>query len=430
MAMQNEPQTQKMEGKSREEVRTKLHNLYGNDYEIVAWDPVLKGGFLGLFQTELVQATFYVKKRQIEPQPEVQSSVYQQTFSNYGSQGIGSSYRQSEEERLASNQQAILQSQNSVLMQNQISMMQEMKDAMDVMKKQINQVTSPARAETHETISRIEELLEKNDFSMSYIKRITERLRSTFSLEYLDDYEKVEKVVVDWIGQSVEIAEEKVHRPPHVFILVGPTGVGKTTTLIKLLTQKYLVNKPKDANYVIKLITTDTMRVGAREQLAGWGTYLNLEVVKAENNDDLRGLYERYKDHCDAIFIDTSGYSPNDSKHIARMKNMLEVPGLNPDIYLMMDSKTKVSDLINIMQNYEPFGYGSVIISKCDEAGVLGNVVSALSEKHKTLSYITTGQSAARDIKRASPLDFIMKLEGFTIDRNHIEEKFNGKGEF
>lgn len=112
------------------------------------------------------------------------------------------------------------------------------------------------------------------------------------------------------------------------------------------------------------------------------------------------------------------------------MKNILEVPGLNPDIYLMMDAKTKARDMINIMQNYEPFGYGSVIISKCDEAGVLGNVISALSEKHKTISYITTGQSAARDIKRVNPLDFIMRLEGFNIDRDHIEEKFNGKGEF
>ena len=429
MVIQNEPQTQKMEGKSRDEVRNKLHNLYGNDYEIIAWDPILKGGFLGLFQTELVQATFYVKKRQIEPQETVKPSY--QSYSNpYNSQGVGSTYRQSEEERLASNQQAIIQSQNSVLMQNQITMMQEMKNAMDAMKMQINQVTSPTRVETHETINRIEELLEKNDFSMSYIKRITERIRSTFSLEHLDNYQTVERIVVDWIGQSVNIAEEKVHRPPHVYILVGPTGVGKTTTLIKLLTQKYIVNRTADKRYVIKMITTDTMKVGAKEQLEAWGEYLKLDVVKAEKNEDLRDLYEKYKDHCDGIFIDTSGYSPNDSKHLSRMKNILEVPGLNPDIYLMMDAKTKARDMINIMQNYEPFGYGSVIISKCDEAGVLGNVISALSEKHKTISYITTGQSAARDIKRVNPLDFIMRLEGFNIDRDHIEEKFNGKGEF
>ena len=429
MVIQNEPQTQKMEGKSRDEVRNKLHNLYGNDYEIIAWDPILKGGFLGLFQTELVQATFYVKKRQIEPQETVKPSY--QSYSNpYNSQGIGSAYRQSEEERLASNQQAIIQSQNSVLMQNQITMMQEMKNAMDAMKMQINQVTSPTRVETHETINRIEELLEKNDFSLSYIKRITERIRSTFSLEHLDNYQTVERIVVDWIGQSVNIAEEKVHRPPHVYILVGPTGVGKTTTLIKLLTQKYIVNRTADKRYVIKMITTDTMKVGAKEQLEAWGEYLKLDVVKAEKNEDLRDLYEKYKDHCDGIFIDTSGYSPNDSKHLSRMKNILEVPGLNPDIYLMMDAKTKARDMINIMQNYEPFGYGSVIISKCDEAGVLGNVISALSEKHKTISYITTGQSAARDIKRVNPLDFIMRLEGFNIDRDHIEEKFNGKGEF
>lgn len=419
MANQNITDVQKLVGNDMQEIRTILFEKFGNDYDILDHKIILVGGFLGFGQKEKVEVAYTVRKR-TNQQPQVQST-YQTAIRDY---------KKSEDERLANNQNAILQSQTGVMMKSVLSETERMSAMMEELQRKIENVSVPSRSENHESIEKIEEVLANNDFSMNYIKKMSERIRQTFSLDMLDDYNQVERAVVDWIGESIVVAKETVRRPPHVFILVGPTGVGKTTTLIKLLTQKYLINRKEDRTYIIKLITTDTMRVGAQEQLAGWGNYLHLDVVKAENNQDLTQLFEQYKDHCDAIFVDTSGYSPNDSKHIALMKDMLEVPGLNPDIYLMMDAKTKTSDMKNIMQNYEPFGYGSVIISKCDEADVLGNVISALWEKHKEVAYITTGQSAARDICKAGPFDFIMRLKGFHIDRDHIDSKFVNKGEF
>ena len=78
----------------------------------------------------------------------------------------------------------------------------------------------------------------------------------------------------------------------------------------------------------------------------------------------------------------------------------------------------------NEMQNYEPFGYKSVIVTKCDESEQFGNVISMLYEKHKAISYYTHGQVASRDITRAGVVDFLMKLENFKIDRIHIEDRF------
>ena len=76
------------------------------------------------------------------------------------------------------------------------------------------------------------------------------------------------------------------------------------------------------------------------------------------------------------------------------------------------------------MQNYEPFGYKSVIVTKCDESNQYGNVISVLSERHKSISYITNGQKASGCIEKANPVSFLIRLEDFEIDRIHIEDKF------
>lgn len=175
------------------------------------------------------------------------------------------------------------------------------------------------------------------------------------------------------------------------------------------------------------ILTIDTMRVGALEQLSKFGEILGKNVMKAESSDDVLKIYQDYREHVDYIFIDTSGYSPNDSTHIGEMKNILNVNGMNADIYLSVTASTKASDLTNILRNYEPFGYDSVIITKCDETKQLGNVISVLYEKHKAISYITDGQRVPRNIKKADIIDILKNLNGFEIDRIHLEDKFGEK---
>ena len=106
------------------------------------------------------------------------------------------------------------------------------------------------------------------------------------------------------------------------------------------------------------------------------------------------------------------------------MKNILNVENLNPEVHLSLSASTKSSDLSNIIRNYEPFGYDSVIITKCDETKQIGNIISVLFDKHKSISYITDGQRVPRNIKKADKIDMLIRLTGFEIDREHIEEKF------
>ena len=403
---------QKITGRTFEECKEKLFNLYGKDYKItnkvVDFRP---GGFLYLKKKPVTVVTYVVNHQK-----------------SYSSDGGRLSYqdRPSEEEQMARNREAILQNQNNILISSQMNQMSSaIEDLKHEMSTQLKNLANNAQ-EKHESIKKIEEMLEQNEFSFSFINMIEDKIRNEFSLEQLDNFDLVERRVVDWIGESISVSKESVFRPPHIFIIVGPTGVGKTTTLVKLAAQfvKSYATSHDGSRPQICFITTDTMRVGAMEQLERWGKHMGSQVYKAERKEDLKTLFDDNRANMDAIFIDTSGFSPNDATHIAQMKLLLEVPGMNPDIYLAFTAGTKARDLQNIMQNYEPFGYKSIIVTKCDESEQFGNVISVMYEKHKSISYITHGQVASRDISKANVIDFLTRLENFKVDRIHIEDKF------
>lgn len=400
-----------IEGNTLEECKRKLYEKYGNDYNIIERKSMIKpSGFLWLKQKEIQQVSYTVNHKR-----SYQNEVYSEKD------------RKSEEAELERNKQAILQSQSNMMITKTLStltnQMQEMTRQISSMNSNITTVSN----DVHPTIKKIEELLEQNEFTLSYTRMIEDKIKAQFSLAELDDFNHVERYVVDWIGESIKIAPEGVFRPPHVVIIIGPTGVGKTTTLAKLAANTILDAKEKKLpRPQLCIFTIDSMRVGALEQLSRFGDAMEQKVLKAETADDVREIYEEYKEHVDYIFVDTGGYSPNDATHIAMMKNVLDV-NMNPDVYLSITASTKASDLQNILRNYEPLGYDSIIITKCDESKQLGNVISVLWEKQKSISYMTDGQRVPRNIRKANVVDILKSLSGFNIDRVYIENKFGEK---
>ena len=332
--------------------------------------------------------------------------------------------REAEVQALEKSRQAILQNSQTLAMNSAINSLSQKMDEMNKQINSMNNTLTTASGELHPTIKHIEDLMEQNEFTMSYTRMIEEKIKGQFSLEELDDINLVERYVVDWIGETIQIAPQKHFRPPHVIVIIGPTGVGKTTTLAKLAASTILnaknnnIPKPK-----LCIFTIDSMRVGALEQLSRLGDLMDQKVLKAETSDHVKEIYEEYKDHVDYIFVDTGGYSPNDATHIGTMKNVLDV-NMNPDVYLSVTASTKSSDLQTIFRNYEPLAYESVIVTKCDESKQFGNIISVLWEKRKTVSYITDGQIISRNLHPASVIEFLKKLNGFNIDRVHIENKF------
>ena len=403
----------KMTGRTLDECKAKLFEKFNNEYTIRGKRTMLKGGFFGIGQKEVVEVSYTVDREDEIPK---NTAAHSAGISSRETDALdaAAAFNKTKDELLRAAQMTAI----NTAMNTRLSQME------DNLSKQLKNIALAA-SEKHPSIKKIESLLEENEFTFSYINEITEKLQSNFTLDALDDFKAVERKVVDWIGKTISIAPEKIQRPPHVVVIVGPTGVGKTTTLVKLATKMVSEAKREERRIPsFAFITTDTMRVGAYEQLASYSTIFETELEKAETVEDLKKLYDEKRENFDAIFIDTSGYSPNDTENIGKMKAVLDVRGMKPDIYLAVAASTKAKDLANIMQNYEQFGYNSVIVTKCDESKQYGNIISVLHEKNKKISYIADGQKVVRDIHRADVVQFLIRLSGFDVDRVHIEDEF------
>lgn len=397
-------ETQIITGKTYEECQQKLFDTYGRNFTILGKRPQFKAGFLGFGQKEFWEVKYSVG-----------------SVSQIGQMSQQDSFQKNRDEILSKATGASVT--NTMQIANLDKKVEEFQKSMA---KKLEEIAAATNAgDKPLSIQKIEELLQENEFTFSYINKITTRLRSELSVEELEDFSFVQEKVVDWIGESIKITPKEMHKYPHVIILVGPTGVGKTTTIAKLAGTMILeARNENQTEPKIRMITIDHTRVGAEEQLRRYGDLLGANVDKAESAEDVKKIFDTYKDDLDVLFIDTPGYSPNDSENIGKMRKMLTVKGIHPDVYLTFMASSKSRDINSIIQNFEPFDFSSVIITKWDETSAIGNVISVLSEKGKTVSYITDGQKVPREIERATILKFLLNLNDFSINREHIDEKF------
>lgn len=176
--------------------------------------------------------------------------------------------------------------------------------------------------------------------------------------------------------------------------LVGPTGVGKTTTIAKLASINKLYNNKK-----VGLVTLDTYRIGAVDQLKAYAEILDVPFGVVLSPKDIPSVKEKMAD-CDIIFIDTTGRNSKNIMQLSEMKRYLQE--FDVDItYLVLSMTTKHSDLKQIIENYKVLDYNSMILTKSDETTLYGSLATAIYYGKTPVSYITTGQSVPEDIEEA-----------------------------
>ena len=356
------------QGLTYQEAIEKVRNKYGENIKILNHKSILIGGFLGLFRKEGIQIEGYISQ-----DPFKKKTV-----------------------KLEEEKEKFLQ----VASAKSSSTLNDLMKAVNDIKTKLDDGDFSSD-ESHSSISKIENMLSKNDFSAAYIKDVIEKIKKNVSLEDLDNFNLVLKKVREFIRETINIYPDTPPlTTPRIFILVGPTGVGKTTTIAKLAAINSLGINTKPLS--VRIITIDTYRIGAKKQIETYGEIMSVPVVSAENYDQLRKYIALYSENVDLVLVDTIGKSPKDYKNLADMRELLDACGTTAEAHLAISSVTKASDIHEIMQQYESFKYSSVIITKLDETHCSGNIISALSEKHKTVSYITTGQTVPHDIKYAT----------------------------
>ena len=180
-----------------------------------------------------------------------------------------------------------------------------------------------------------------------------------------------------------------------IFSFVGPTGVGKTTTLAKLAALSSLDYGKKTA-----LITVDTFRIGAVEQLHTYARIMGVPLSVASNAVELRRAIRSYSDF-DLIFIDTAGRSPGNKRDLARLLSTFNT-GDPIHHYLVLSATTRVQDLWMAESKFGALPLGSYIFTKLDEATDISDMLNFLLTRQRPVSYFTTGQKVPEDIERAT----------------------------
>jgi flagellar biosynthesis protein FlhF len=181
---------------------------------------------------------------------------------------------------------------------------------------------------------------------------------------------------------------------PRIMALVGPTGVGKTTTIAKLAALAYKHGAP------VALITIDTFRIGGVEQLRTYSSIMGVPLTVASNPAELVKALAVHSDKR-LIFIDTAGQSPNDQKRLRELNSFLNVdPAI--ETHLCLSATTRDKELSQTIAKFGILPVSRVIFTKLDESESFGCMVNVHMRDKFPISYLTNGQRVPEDIEIAS----------------------------
>lgn len=270
---------------------------------------------------------------------------------------------------------------------------------------------SPKTSFKEKSIDLIIEQLTNNEVTYSYAKQIIDEITHSGNIRTLDDmlacvYQKI----ILKLGQTellTKKTDNKEEKKPYVIFFIGPTGVGKTTTIAKLSSKLILEDKKK-----IAILTADTYRIAAVEQIKTYANILSIPVDVVYEAKDLDKIIPKYKEY-DYLLIDTAGRSHKNKEQVDDLKSLYTYfKDYLISNYLVLSATTKYKDLKNITQLYSDIADYSIIFTKLDETDALGNILNIKLDTGKSLSYVSYGQNVPDDIEVMNPQIIAKQLLG------------------
>ncbi len=247
----------------------------------------------------------------------------------------------------------------------------------------------------HEPVQDFYNLLISNHVDKAIALKIATNVENRLPGEKCNDFNWVHEVCLHTLQESINeiqpIIVEK-NRQARIVVLVGPTGVGKTTTIAKLAANFTFVDFHEAA-----FITLDTYRISAAEQLKTFAEIIGIPIKVVFSPSDLEEAIQSFIDR-DIIFIDTAGRSPYNDEQMEELQQFINVARPDETI-LVLSVNTQSNDLIKIYERFNTIGVNKLIFTKLDETTCYGQLLNVFNEIKTPLAYFTTGQSVPDDIE-------------------------------
>lgn len=250
------------------------------------------------------------------------------------------------------------------------------------------------------------------EFAEDLARELVERVRVAAAPHEINDRAVLQARLLRIIENEITVQGpiQLVAGERRLVALVGPTGVGKTTTIAKLAANMRIREHKR-----VGLITVDTYRIAAVEQLRTYADIMDLPMEVVATPRELRDALAKLSD-MDLILMDTAGRSPRDEVQIQELKSMLTEA--RPDeVHLVLSSVASVAQLKQAAERFAPVGTTHLLLTKLDEAAGLGNLLPLLRGCELPLSYLTDGQNVPDDIEAAERRKLARQMLNCTLER-------------
>ena len=409
----------KFQGKTKEEAIEKAKLEFGPNAVIMNVKEVRPKGLLGIFQTSTYEVTAAIEEKTSFSNP-MSAMMPQAKMGNINLSadeeiGIPQPQRTPAREEIQSGKSYETMVKSDSL---RVSEEKQFKERLDNLSDILEQKLPQAQPE--EPLRKSTSSEELNFVRILYSTLIKNEVHEKYVNQVLDEVEKFirpgnnvdlilpniyQKLILKF-GQPKTI--ELGGRKPNVVFFIGPTGVGKTTTIAKIAS-KYKV----EYNRKVAFITADTYRIAATEQLRVYANILDAPMSIVYSVEEINEAIEQYLDY-DLIFVDTAGFSHKNEQQRDDMKKLLE--GVNEEyrkeVYLVLSATTKYKDLLDIVDVYREISEYKLIFTKLDETNCYGNILNIKLYADADLSYVTTGQNVPDDIEVFDTQKIVKQLLG------------------
>ena len=378
----------KFEGETLQDALSKVKKDFGPDAVILHTKKFRRGGVFGVFGREKTEVTAGIDmnvERPAQQQPPRSVTTDSSAPAKQAELNVFDTYRRVEDISL----------KNEALSRE----LNEGKISLNSAFKPVKDLGGKASLSLGEGLNKLQKLLLDNGVEENLVFRTLQNINSQLTDAQINNKSYVENYLYDYLVDMIQVSGpiKAAKGTTKVISLIGPTGVGKTTTIAKLAAKYALIE-----NKSVVMVSADTYRIAADLQLKKYGDIMGIPVEIVLTPSDFKKVINKHIDK-DIILFDTAGRSPRNKKHLVELKEFLEV--YSPiENHLVMSAVTKYYDAMSNINNFGLVPIHRILFTKLDETKNYGTLLNlSVGSGGIPISYLTIGQNVPEDLELADP---------------------------